>query len=76
MRFDDDYAYPSDLAQTQAVLIEFVSGYADVANIPAGPVRVSVATATSSDAFASIRASTLPVMLGSLVILESTKTYP
>jgi uncharacterized phiE125 gp8 family phage protein len=35
VRFDDGYSFPSDLAQSQAVLIEFTAGYGNAAAVPA-----------------------------------------
>lgn len=34
VRFDDDYSSPSDLAQSNAVLVEFVAGYGAAAAVP------------------------------------------
>lgn len=35
VRFDDDYSFPSDLAQSQAVLIEFTAGFGAASAVPA-----------------------------------------
>jgi uncharacterized phiE125 gp8 family phage protein len=35
VRFDDGYSFPSDLAQSQAVLIEFTAGYGAASAVPA-----------------------------------------
>lgn len=35
VRFDDSYTFPSDLAETQAILIEFTAGYGVASAVPA-----------------------------------------
>jgi uncharacterized phiE125 gp8 family phage protein len=35
VRFDDGFSFPSDLAQSQAVLIEFTAGFGNAAAVPA-----------------------------------------
>ena len=35
VRFNDDYVFPGELAQSQAVLIEFTAGYGAAADVPA-----------------------------------------
>lgn len=35
VRFDDGFAFPGDLAETNAVLIEFTAGYGAAADVPA-----------------------------------------
>jgi uncharacterized phiE125 gp8 family phage protein len=34
VRFDDGYSYPSDLAQSNGILVEFVAGYGDATAVP------------------------------------------
>lgn len=41
VRFDDDFSYPSDLAQSQAVLIEFTAGYGNAEDVPA-PIKAAI----------------------------------
>lgn len=41
VRFNDDYEFPTDLAQSQAVLVEFTAGYGNAAAVPA-PLKFAI----------------------------------
>ncbi len=41
VRFDDDFSFPGDLAETQAILVEFTAGYGAATAVPE-PIKLAI----------------------------------
>lgn len=71
VRFNDDYSYPGDLAQSQAVLIEFTAGYGDADAVPAA-IKAAILLLVghwyaNREAVTSDSAVTLPMAVDALL---------